>query len=794
MRRPLFAACLGFAALAALWLGVGEPPSGGAGAAAADITGQTPQEKEFVLVTGRVYRTEARESYGREMLNIYLDSVMILEKSSSPVKISYPWDLVCETSQSQRPLLGSKITITGQISYAKAATNEGEFDAAGYDRILGIGCHLKKAEVCDSSDEYSVIQEGLYRLRCYWKNRLYSCFPEKEASILCTMLLGDKTELDSEVRSLYKRNGIVHILSISGLHITLIGMGIYRLLRKAGAPVLLSAILGGTILILYGVMTGLGLSACRAIGMYLIRMLGLCLGRTYDMLTALGIMGVFMLLGQPEYLRHSGFLLSFGSVCAIGILLPALSGIWNGESPGGLHWLQRLPQLHGLGERLGNGLRQSFLAGLSVTLFTLPVQLCFYYEVPIYSVFLNMLILPFMGLIMTTGLAVMLVPWAGFLSSVVVLLLSGYETLCGFFDRLPFHTWTPGHPGTWQVVLFYALLAAAAAVGRYLMQKGSKRVISVGVSGLLLLAAVFLLGVRMNLGLSISFLDVGQGDCILVQTDGGEAYLFDGGSSDKSGVGRYIIAPFLKYHGIQRLDAVFVSHPDSDHISGILELLEPGNDCGITIDRLILPGVGENTSGALPVMGEGASGALPVMGEAVSEALPGLAVAALHRAGTKIGYMNSGDAWQSGLTRFLCLHPPQGFPTIDTNAYSQCFLVQYGDFSLLLTGDVEEEGERELGNQLISRDIRNVTVLKAAHHGSRNSTTEEILSQITPRLAIISCGQDNSYGHPHKELLERLRHTGSVILTTPEEGAIRIHIRNGRVRVTSFKGNLLNPA
>lgn len=818
LRRPLFAVCLVIAALAALWLRVKEPQPDGA--AAADNVGRTPQENEYVKVSGRVYRTETRESYGREMLVIYLNSVIILERDSSLVNVSYPSDLICESTQINRPLLGSKITITGQISYYAAATNEGEFDSSGYYRVLGIGCRLRKAEILESSEEYSVIQEGIYRLRSFWKGRLYSCFPQKEASILSTMLLGDKTELDSSVKALYKRNGIVHILSISGLHITLIGMGIYQMLRKAGLPVILSAIVGGIILMLYGVMTGLGISACRAIGMYLIRMLGECLGRTYDMLTAMGIMGAFMLIRQPEYLRHSGFLLSFGSICAIGILLPAITDVWNGADAGkekvkhkngtrllyqwiaenkgkarksgkpadvrGKAWQCKLAESMGqeqqllkmienirnkfqsdkLTAKIKNGLHQSFLAGMSITLFTLPVHLCFYYEVPVYSVFLNMLVLPFMGIVMTMGLAVMLIPWAGFLSHVVVLLLSCYEALCNFFDRLPFHTWTPGHPQKWQIVLFYIFLAACAAVGRYLVKKGKRRLISNGVSSILLLSAVFFLGMRIPLGLSISFLDVGQGDCILVQTDRGEAYLVDGGSSDKPGVGSFIITPFLKYHGIQHLDAVFVSHPDSDHISGILELMEQEDECGISIERLILPG----------------------MGESASEDISQLLTAAQYTGGPQISYMNSGAYWESGLTRFLCLHPPRGFQTRDTNAYSQCFLVQYGDFSLLLTGDVEGEGEEALYEELVSRNIRNITVLKTAHHGSRNSTSGEFLNQINPELAIISCGQDNSYGHPHKELLERLSDAGCVIISTPEEGAIGIHVRNGKVRISGFKG------
>ena len=146
---------------------------------------------------------------------------------------------------------------------------------------------------------------------------------------MSTMLLGDDAGLDREIKELYKRNGIVHILSISGLHITLIGMTLYRLLRRMGMPVWPAALAGSGILILYGIMTGLGVSALRAIAMYLIRMLGEVLGRTYDMLTALGVAGAVTLLFNPMYLCHAGFLLSYGAVLGMGVL--KADAVWGRE-------------------------------------------------------------------------------------------------------------------------------------------------------------------------------------------------------------------------------------------------------------------------------------------------------------------------------------------------------------------------------------------------------------------------------------------------------------------------------
>lgn len=188
-------------------------------------------------------------------------------------------------------------------------------------------------------------------------------------------------------------------------------MGIYQLLRRAGLPCAAAAVCGGAVLGLYGVMTGLGVSAVRAIGMYLIRMLSEAAGRTYDMLTALGVMAVILTWRNPAYLCHAGFLLSFGSVLGIGALCPALE--------------------KGFSKNCQNRLLRSMLPGISVTLVTLPVQLWFYYEVPVYAIFLNLLVLPLMSVVMASGLIVMLLPGTGLLGTVTCLILSGYEKLCG---------------------------------------------------------------------------------------------------------------------------------------------------------------------------------------------------------------------------------------------------------------------------------------------------------------------------------------------------------------------------
>jgi len=616
---------------------------------------------------------------------------------------------------------------------------------------------------------------------------------------MSAMLLGDKSTLEPEIKALYQSNGIVHILSISGLHITIIGMSLFRLLRRMGAPVWVAAIAGGMVLFLYGVMTGLSVSACRAIGMYLLRMLSEAVGRTYDMLTALGVTAVVTLWVNPGYLYNAGFYLSYGAVLGIGILYPALLPLRKKETLLKYVGDRRKQIVYRIAKIVREKLTRSMLASLAITLTTLPIQLWFFYEVPVYSLILNLLVIPFMSVVMACGIFAMLIPGLGIIGTVDCLILSGYEILCKSFEQLPFHTWNPGKPEGWQVVIYYTLLLVCCWVSSYGKQMHTSQEAARKLRGEerhklcvnpwkelhgksrkelcrkswkelrgrlrqelcrklwkelygrlrknlcrrldgrlwkvipgMLTIAVIVLGVRIPGPTTITFLDVGQGDCICMQTTSGEVYMFDCGSTSRSLVGEYVLKPYLKYEGIRHIDGIFVSHSDSDHYNGVQELLENQNEWGITVDNLVLP-----------------------------------------------GEIVAGDTWEceSGSVRFTCLHPSALEAFEDSNAFSQCFYVEMADaMSLLLTGDVEGEGEAQLLQELQKRNITQATVLKVAHHGSRYSTSEAFLEQCKPEVAIISAGRNNSYGHPHEALLERLDVSGALIWSTQEYGAITIEV------------------
>ena len=243
-------------------------------------------------------------------------------------------------------------------------------------------------------------------------------------------------------------------------------------------------------------------------------------------------------------------------------------------------------------------------------------------------------------------------------------------------------------------------------------------------------------------------LDVGQGDSIFLRGPKGVTYLIDGGSSDVKEVGKYRLEPFLKSQGVGVLDYVFVSHGDGDHYSGILEMLER-QTVGVKIKNLIFPS-----------------------NYVRDEKLLSLVNVAKKNGITTLVIKAEDKLIEEGLS-IRCLQPSSTENELKGNAGSMVLEVVFGEFTMLCTGDIEGEGEEALVDKL-ERD--KYDILKVAHHGSKNSTSETLLEKIRPKIALISAGQDNSYGHPHEEVLQRLQEVKSQILCTQENGAITLNV------------------
>lgn len=706
--------------------------------------------KGKVQVTGRVYQKELRQQADGVVQVLYLKD---LSGDSPPGKA-----VLCYLKNGQtEPEMGSFVTVEGSYKAFERASNPGQFDSYSYYLISGISYRLNQAIILEKTVGYHKAAEALYSFKRFLSGRLSECLPEKESTLMKAILLGEKGELDRELKELYQRNGIAHILAISGLHVSMLGMGLYHLLRKCGVPMKLSAMAAVLLLLIYGMMTGFSVSALRAIFMFSLHMLAVVFERTYDMLTALSVAAAVLLVGQPLYLNHSGFVFSFGCVLGIGVLTPALT-----EGKG--EFFQKKKSL------LVRGIKY-VLSALSVSLVTLPIYLCYYYQFPVWSAFLNLLVIPLMSYLMVAGILLLIVSIiCPPLSALVVLMIKGifvvFDRACGINEQLPAHLVNIGRPQNWQILVWTAVLLLVI-----LMRKK----IALPVKWMLMLLAVLVIVWHPGKGMKLTFLDVGQGDGIYIETAEGSRFLVDGGSSSVSSAGEYRLLPFLRYQGTRSLDAIFVTHPDEDHCNGVKEILEQNINGDIYVQCLVLPDIAR---------------------EAKNDSYKELEKTAEENK-VPVAYISRGQKLPMGKLNIACLHPVKGYMSEDANAYSTVLMLTYGNFSALLTGDLEAEGEKELlsyfkniiksENKAFCGDkMGNLTVLKAAHHGSAYSTPEEMLELLLPRYTVVSCGKNNSYGHPHKELVDRLADCKTEVMITYETGAVTFRTDGKKVWVESF--------
>ncbi len=707
------------------------------------------------------------------------------------------------SSQDGLPSIGSRVRISGSFSLYTEATNIGQFDARNYYAARKIYGQVKKAAIV-YTEPPNIIGRGkecLWQLRRHLAETFLEVYGEENGALLAAMLLGERTFLSEETQSLYKAAGALHVIAVSGLHISLLGLGLYRLLCRifdAQAP---AAVISVLCMAAYVFLVGNPPSAVRAFIMFAMGLLAGYWKRTLDTPTALSLSAAIILMGNPFYIGQSSFLLSFLAILAIAVFQPALKEclalinpyhfplfrLLDSRRAWRLHLLDsrrawRLRHLdlqkvtggcHELLKKAGNGLQSSF----SVWIVTLPVQLFFFSEVSLFGIFFNLLIIPLMGVILLLGIAGLFLKeifhlFAFLTGSVLTDLEITVISICryaeGIFfaiikaggslaDRLSFAMWMPGKPAygkmllAFGLLLLFCLLGNLSENGRTFPEKFWKYRLGI------LLGVILLFAGYPAHNLQITFLDVGQGDGICMELPDGRVYLMDGGSSDVSKVGNYRLVPFLKAKGIRKIDAVFLSHGDADHINGIAELLEEKQ---MSIDCICLPAGAEK--------------------EEFVE-IRDLAQAR----NISVRTIQAGDFWENNGAKFWCLNPAD--VTESGNAASMVLYMEYQDFSMLLTGDLEGEGEKSVAALLRSNAITGISVLKVAHHGSKNSTKEEFLRQCSPAVAVISCGEHNTYGHPHKETLERLKDMGTAIYRTDCSGAIQITVSGSRMKVTDYR-------
>lgn len=639
--------------------------------------------------------------------------------------------------------IGNILKVTGKIYSFSQPGNPGQFDEYRYYHDRGISYKFFVQSLKKKNPAYKKIEQWLCDVRTALYENIMACLPEEEAGVAAAMILGEKSALPEETRTLYQESGIAHLLAISGLHISLIGMGIFSLLRRFVLPMKPAALITGTLLVLYGELTGFSLSAQRAVWMMLCYLAARFLGKRYDLYCALALSAFLQLLLHPAVLFQAAFLLSYGTVLGIAVFVQDFQKQVRDH--------KAVPCFVVL---------QAFTGSLGIQLVTMPVLLYYYFEINPYSVFVNLIVLPLVGILLSMSFtgsltACISIPAGKFFFGIVHAILSLYDWITEAVQKLPLTSYITGRPAWWQIILYYGFLTLFICLTRHphiLKEQYPKR-------WLLPVMAVFLLLVPIpgDDRLQIINLDVGQGDCTCIRV-AGKTILIDGGSSDVVQVGKYRISSYLKYYGIRKLDYVFITHSDSDHISGLMELVQEPDHMGFQIGTLVLPDV-EKTDENYNEM----------------ECL-------CRESGILVKKMKKGDQIRIGQMQIGCLHPFREYSWRTENDYSLVLELSYGKFRGLFVGDLEQAGEEE-----IMGDIRDVDYLKVGHHGSAGSGSEKFLAILRPEIAVISAGEGNRYGHPSPETQERLRQIGAKVYCTIEKGAVTVRTDGGEMEIYTYK-------
>lgn len=676
------------------------------------------------------------------------------------------------------PKAGSYVRVFGEVSPFLQATNPGEFDAAAYYRRKDCLFALRKTKITAQTKTYGRMEEFLSQLRYESEVLFRKLLGEKNGATASAMVLGRKKGMDSEVKALYQGAGISHLLAISGLHLSLIGAGLFGLLKKVRLPVALSAGISTWILIVYAQLTGMGISTRRALVMFLLFLAAGLLKRTPDLPTSLAVAALLLLVPRPQRILDAGFQLSFSAVLGIAVMIPVLQDGWEDAAPslrvtdGVAGWnIARTAIV-----RTCRLLRKNILAGLGITMTMLPFLLIHFYEWSPWSVLLNLAVIPLMGILLPCLIGLQLVARLTafthclelpqhLLCTAIEAIFSCYEQLCRFTTALPGSILHTGYP-TWQTLTAYTIgLIALAVSGKKLRPH------------LRLAAAVCLMGIfliRLPGELNVTMLDVGQGECVGIETREHHVYLVDAGSTSKKKTGQYQIIPWLKYIGTRSVEGIFITHWDEDHISAVGELLEWSKSSRVKIRRIFLPDV--------------------ALKDEVLETL----LQQIEEANVSVEYLSAGERMTDGALQISCLHPYAKKVPEDRNDASLVLRLSQGDFQMLLTGDLERSGEDWLVEQArpaveqpqpAAQNPLRCTIFDAGHHGASNATGEALLDLAQPELVLISCGKNNRYGHPAPETLKRLEERGIRWYSTAEVGAIQVQVGKKKVKIKQYIQN-----
>lgn len=623
----------------------------------------------------------------------------------------------------------NELTLEGRLSAPFKAGNPSQFDYGNYLRNHNAYAVFYANDVKNIPTKQTLRAKILQNINDY-REKVISIHSKYLSSPYLEILGGivfgdDAVSPPKEIKQSFVNSGLLHILAASGMNVAFIYGFFYWLMSILRVPFVPKVVFGMIMVVIYSLMTGLGASIIRATIMLLFVLFGKLIDRDAHSISLLSFVGMLMLMYNPMYLNDIGFQLSF--IVTFGILFMS-------------------PLIIRFNHKIKDFVAGTVAIPIIAQLWVIPVQIFYFSNISLYSVFANIMSVPVLMVISSGGFVSALLsaisPIADKICFLLDLILKPFLMLLvnisDFWGYLPNSAIQTTHPNVFQIMLYYLMLVVFTGMMLKEYREKYLKPLSIAFYTMLLILLITFIPIK-NSNLEITAFDVGNADCFLIKTPKNEYIMIDTGKNGYNGgksQAEIIVLKYFKDKGIKNIDSIVVTHFDNDHCGGVVDLIKRVN-----VKKIYVNNLNHESIAAREIY--------KVSRENNTEVL-------LSGNNREI-YSNSGLS----LVNYL------GISTDDDNEDSIITLLEYKGFNMLFTGDAGVNGIKAVLEYL----PRNLTVLKVPHHGAHGGLDKEIVEYLNPKYSIMSVGE-NKFGHPGIYTLELLKNTK--VLRTDVNNSIRI--------------------